>query len=128
MLRTNSKKARENLRAYILDHTEDNDTGYTPSTFSEAAHMVWDTFNAEYMASDNQRRYNLHVYKTWQDCFVAWCSGLPSMLDTSYYLHSAVKDLGDVLEESEEERARFSETEAETLLSRLIYREITSVV
>lgn len=128
MLRTNSKKARENLRAYILDHTEDNDTGYTPSTFSEAAHMVWDTFNAEYMASDNQRRYNLHVHKTWQDCFVAWCSGLPSMLDTSYYLHSAVKDLGDVLEESEEERARFSETEAETLLSRLIYREITSVV
>ena len=128
MLRTNSKKARENLRAYILDHTEDNDTGYTPSTFSEAAHMVWDAFNREYMSDDDQRRYNLHVHKTWQDCFVAWCSGLPSMLDTSYYLHSAVKDLGDVLEESEEERARFSETEAETLLSRLIYREITSVV
>lgn len=128
MLRTNSKKARENLRAYILDHVEDCDTGYTPSTFSEAAHMVWDTFNAEYMASDNQRRYNLRVYKTWQGAFVSWCSGLPSMLDTSYYLHSAVKDLGNILEESEEERARFSETEAETLLSRLIYREITSVV
>ena len=90
--------------------------------------MVWYAFNAEYMASDSQRRYNLHVYKTCQGAFVSWCSGLPSMLDTSYYLHRAVKDLGDILEESEEERARFSETEAETLLSRRIYREITSVI
>ena len=128
MLRTNSKKARENLRAYILDHVEDCDTGYTPATFEEAARMVWSAFNDEYMASDNQRRYNIHVCKTWQGAFVSWCSGLPSMLDTSYYLHSAVKDLGDILEETEEERARFSETEAEDLLSRLIYREITKVL
>lgn len=128
MLRTNCKAARERIRAYIMDHVEDSDTGHTPNTFDEAALMVWDAFNDEYMAIPEQRRYNLHCHKTWEACFVAWCSGLPSMLDTSYYLHSAVKDLGDLLMETEEERARFSETEAESLLSRLIYREVSNAV
>lgn len=128
MLRTNSRRALDNLRAYIVDHTEDADTGYIPSSFDEAARMIWDAFNAEYMGNESQRRYNLRTCGSWQGAFVAWCSGLPSTLDTSYYLHSATEDLGAILEETEEERARYSETEAEDLLSRLIYREVSKAV
>ena len=125
MLKTNSKAAREAIRNFIMDHTEDADTGRTPETFNEEAHMIWDTFMDEYMRDESQRRYELRMHKTWENCFEGWCSGLPSMIDTaSYYLHSAVKILGDLLEETPAERARFSECEAESMLSRLIYREV----
>ena len=55
----------------------------------------------------------------------SWCQGLPSVIDTCYYYNrSAVEDLGDILEETEEERNRYTEQDAERLLSCLIYREI----
>lgn len=120
----NLKKDREAIRNFIMEHTEDADTGHTPETFNEAAHMIWDTFMDEYM-SGSSMTYHLRQLKTWQNCFEGWCQGLPSMIDTaSYYLHSAVEVLGDLLEETPEERARFSECEAEHMLSYLIYREI----
>lgn len=41
-----------------------------------------------------------------------------------YYNRSAVDDLGEILEETDEEKAKYSEQQAEELLSRLIYREM----
>lgn len=35
-----------------------------------------------------------------------------------------MKDLGDILEETEEERAKYTEMQAEEMLTRLIYREM----
>lgn len=50
---------------------------------------------------------------------------MPSILDTCYYYNrSAVDDLGAILEETAEEKARYSEAQAETLLTSLIYREL----
>ena len=58
--------------------------------------------------------------------FADWCAGLPSVLDTCYYYNrSAAKDLGNILEETETEYSRYSEADAEKLLTSLIYRELT---
>lgn len=135
MLRTNSKKAIENIRAYIVkgfDGTnyepkfdyiekaiEDNKHGSNIDIFSLVANAIYSTFVDEYMHEYNRRRNE-------QTVFVEWCACLPSIIDTCYYYNrSAVADLGDILEQTEEERNRYTEEEAEVTLSRLIYREIT---
>lgn len=125
MLRTNSKKAKENIKDYIINNF--NPVNYSPlfdhvNDFSGIASAIMETFEDEYL------KHNI-AYKSGrvskQTMFVEWCSGLPSIIDTCYfYNRSAVDDLGMILEESEAEKARYTEPEAETMLTRLIYREL----
>lgn len=123
MLRTNSKQARENTRKYILDHFDPE--GYTdtpPETWEDVARFILATFEAEKCKYD--LRYQAGKISR-QELFVDWCSGLPSLLDTCYYYNrSAVDDLGGILEESPEEKARYTEAQAELMLSRMIYMEL----
>lgn len=123
MLRTNSKKAIENVRAYIINgFNGENYEIETPDTFKGVAKIIYNTFADEYLYEYNRRRNE-------QEVFIEWCSGLPSIIDTCYYYNrSAVEDLGDILEETEEERNRYTEQDAERLLSCLIYREIRKAV
>ena len=122
-LRTNSKQATTNISAYIMDNFDG--TNYeieTPETFEEVAKIILDTFRNEYMCAYLRHRYPENVN------FREWCAGLPSIIDTCYYYNrSAVEDLGDILEETEEERNRYTEAQAEETLSRLIYREVRKV-
>ena len=142
MLRTNSKQARENIRAYIVVHFDG--TNYAPDfdyieqaqqdnaaglrnvdIFSMVAHAIASTFYEEKCHLDN--RYQAGRISRY-DLFEDWCSGLPSILDTCYYYNrSAVNDLGEILQESDEEKAKYSEQQAEKRLTQLIYREIYSV-
>lgn len=57
-----------------------------------------------------------------QNIFAEWAAGLPSVLDTCYfYNRSAVDDLAEILEESDSEKAKYSdEQKAEKLLTNLI--------
>lgn len=129
MLRTNSKKVSEKIKAYIIDNFVMPSTlGYeeftAPETndYKKIAFIVYQAFVTEKYFDEKCRRYYGHSEET---AFVDWCSGLPSILDTPYYYRvSAVDVLGDILEETETERNKFSEMEAEKMLSRLIYREI----
>ena len=123
MLKTNSKKARENIRNYIIDNfTAENYTDTPPTEWHEIAVFIYDTFRSE--------KYNClqdyHYYKNSEHyAFREWCQGLPSVLDTCYYYNrSAVEDLGNILEQTIIERNRYEECEAENLLSTLIYNEI----
>jgi hypothetical protein len=122
MLKTNSKKARDNIRAYIVNNFDP--CGYTdtpPESWPGIAAYILETFRAE-KYSANERRY-YHWIES--DAFLDWAAGLPSILDTCYYYNrSAVDDLGAILEESEIEKARYSESDAEKLLTMLIYREL----
>ena len=60
-----------------------------------------------------------------EQVFTEWAQGLPSVLDTCYYYNrSAVDDLGAILEQSEREKAQYSEQQAEQMLTHLIYREL----
>ena len=118
-LRTNTKKAIENIRTYIMNNFDG--TNYEieqPETFEETARIILDTFESEKFRNHGNR----------QEIFVDWCAGLPSILDTCYYYNrSAVDDLGNILEQTETEKAKYSEAQAERMLSILIYRELVKV-
>ena len=119
MLRT--KKAIGNIRAYIMDNfTPENYTDNPPKDFPGAAAFILDTFRKEKMSDLRYR--NCNEFAAFED----WCQGLPAVLDTCYYYNrSAVDDLGAILEETAEEKARFTEAEAERRLTWLIYRELS---
>ena len=124
MLKTNSKKARENLRLYILENV-DVSNYYNlkqPETFKEAATIVLKTFREEYY-------HSIEDFKYWKNnerlAFSSWTSGLPSILDCCYwYNRPAVDDLGNILEQTKEERNKYNENAACQLLTDLIYREL----
>lgn len=123
MLRTNSSKARENIKQYIINNFDC--TNYTETALEEwreIAAFILETFRTEkYSMIEDYRYYNNNECAAFTD----WCAGLPSVLDTGYYYNrSAVDDLALILEETEEEKERFTEEKAETLLTALIYREL----
>lgn len=136
MLKTNSKKAIENIKQYIIDNVNfDMDTvnekyyyvmkleerkarGENIDMFSVYAHAIYYIMYEQVVKFDNR---NL----TLQEYFVHWCEGLPGVLDTDYYLsRSAVNDLGDILEQTEAERRKYTKSEAEEKLTYLLWREI----
>ena len=122
MLRTNSKKANENIRAYIMDNfTPENYTDDPPKDFPEVAAFILAVFRTEQKHILNCDYYRAIEFAAFTD----WCQGLPAVLDTCYYYsRSAVDDLGRILEETAEEKERFTEAEAERRLTWLIYREL----
>ena len=123
MLRTKSKKAAENIRAYIMDNfTPEGYTDNPPQEFPEIAAFILSTFrNEKYWCLQDVRYYHGYELLAFRD----WCSGLAGVLDTCYfYNRSAVDDLGAILEETEQEKARYTEQQAEQLLTDLIYREL----
>lgn len=118
-LRTNSKKARENVRTYILNHIDLGSYNIVINTkdFAQAAHGIIDIFREE--KSGYLTNYNDFPI------FLDWTQGLPTALDCCYwYNRSAVDDLGAILEETEAEKAKYTEEEAGLLLTKLIYREL----
>lgn len=123
MLRTNSKKARENIRTYIFNHFDGECCDIeTPANFKDLAKIILDIFEDEKPYNNEYMRAR-HLSR--ESVFIQWCQGLPSILDTCYYYNRpAVDDLGDILEETPAERAKFTESDAESLLTRLIYREL----
>ncbi len=120
MLKTNSKQARQNVQAYIMERFDGcNYEIETPATFPATAAIILDTFRSEKPAEGGYSRMSE------AERFTEWAAGLPSILDTCYYYNrSAVNDLGAILEETAQEKARYSEAQAETLLTSLIYREL----
>jgi hypothetical protein len=120
MLRSNSKKARENVQDYIVSNFDA--TGYCVEVnikdFSEVATFILDTFHDEKVKYDKRKMSQFELFEE-------WAAGLPSVLDTCYYYNrSAVSDLGDLLEETEEEKERYNEEQAEKRLTYLIYNEL----
>lgn len=119
MLKTNSKKARENIIKYIMEHENTAEyTGTAPADFAAAAAVIYADFDRVTNTPINRRT-------PMSDRFAEYAAGLPGILDTCYYYNrSALDDLGSILEETEAEKAQYSEAEAEKLLSYMIYREI----
>ena len=109
MLKTNSKKARENVRNYINETECEYHKG---ETLKETCANIWRDFK------------NYYTRGNYQEEFTKWAQGLPGDLFDYHYFPTAKKILGDILEETEEERERFTETDAERKLTYLIYMEI----
>lgn len=135
MLRTNSKKAKENIRLWILANYMPEDyanafqteTGeYTPENFPEVTASIMDAFHKEKGA--DVRRYGLEI------AFIDWMQGLPSILGTLPLLGWEVTEiLGNWLEETAEEKEAYSKKDEdgqkamETALH-LVFREIQAGV
>lgn len=105
MLKTNTKKARENVRAYVLENASDYEDNRF-CTFHEAAAFV----------ACECKRLGFS--------FDEYANGLPIRLFDYLYNVEAVKVCADILEEAKEEAAGYDERKAERLLSFLIRREI----
>lgn len=122
-LRSNSKKAVNNIHAYIISNYDPSNYDLPVETdFPKIAKQILQTW---YDEVGNYKRHN----ESFQESFISWCAGLPSILDTCYYYNrSAVDDLGSILEETEAEKAKYDEQQAEEMLSKLIYREIAKAV
>lgn len=135
MLRTNSKKAKENIRLWILanytpeDYTNafQTETGeYTPENFPEVAASIMDTFHKE--KGFDVRRYGLEL------AFIDWMQGLPSILGTLPLLGWEVAEiLGNWLEETAEEKEAYSKKDedgqkAMKTALHLVFREIQAGV
>lgn len=123
MLKTNSKKARENIQQYIINNfTPENYTDEKIEGFGNIATFIINTFRSEkYSCAADYKYYNNNEHLAFAD----WAAGLPSVLDTCYYYNrSAVEDLAVILEESAEEKSRYTEEGAENLLTMLIYNEL----
>lgn len=121
MLRTNTKKAIENIKNYIINNADFSNYGEDESkmSFDEICTFIIKTFYDEFYSW--QRRY-----RNIQESFIEYLQGLPSVIDSCYYYNrSAKSDLMVILEETEAEAERFTEAEAERLLSCLLYREIS---
>ncbi len=140
MLRTNSKQAKQNIKNYIIanfdasnyspkyDYIEEaekmNNEGIYPE--KDIFSMVKHAINLEFY---NEMICHNLMYKngkaTQQQLFIEWCQGLPSILDTCYYYNrSAIDDLGNILEQTQTERNKYTEEQAENMLTRLIFREL----
>ena len=125
MIRSNSKKARENVRQYILEDAEYLNEraeydGRELKTDDEMIAYAFEIFEEEkkYEIEKNYHNPNFGI-------FLDWARGLAmGNLFCYYYNRSAVEDLGNILEETKEERQKFSEQQDEEFLSRLIYREM----
>lgn len=122
MLKTNSKKVKETIKNYIMDSFHDSDfetwRGIHVEDYSQICSIILSMFWQEKIKHDKR---NISE----KDFFVDWCQGLPSILGCEYYYNiSAVDLLGEWLEETEEEKSRFSESEAEIMIANLLYREL----
>ena len=121
MLRSNSKKARENVHKYINEHNDDimeyaKYHGYESATDEELRGYVIQEFEDVFKHEIARRNR--------QDAFEQYAQGLPfGNLFTYYYNVSAVDVLGDILEETQEERERFTEEQAARMLTYLIFSE-----
>ena len=122
-LKTNSKKAMDNLKQYIMDNCTPEDYGVSvPPDFSGVATLILDTFRKEKYGSKEDHSY---YHNNEMAAFEDWMQGLPGIFDPGYYYGgSAVEDLGNILEETDDEKSKYSEEQAENLLTQLIYREL----
>ena len=123
MIKSNSKAAKEAIKNYIMAGFDGSGYGINkPETFKGAAFQIMKVFHAEVVNGDKTNR-------SLQELFVYWCEGLPSIIDCGYYItRSAVDDLGAILQESEPEKKRYTEREAEKMITWLMFRELREAV
>lgn len=116
MLKTNSRQAKENLKAYIMAswNLEAEEQG---RTWEETKEDIKESFYFQAFRSEYERNQNR------QEAFKNWLSGLPHGLG-DFFLCQAVEDLGNILSQTEAERNKYTEDKACDTLAYLIYKEV----
>lgn len=121
MLRSNSKAVSEKVKAWILENIDfsgyDELENVNTADFPAVCRALLET-------CEKEKFYSSYPCKA--AMMADWFQGLPSMLDTAYYIYraNAVDLLGEWLEETESEKARYNESDAEKMINHLLIREI----
>lgn len=129
MLKTNSKKVKKTIKTYIIDQFKiwsDDNIKYDDdlknvdlNNYELACNKIIEKFYKEGVKGIKYPRSS-----TLQDRFYDWCSGMIYIINTDYFLNTAVDLLGEWLEETEEEKTRYTESQAQKMITNLLYREI----
>ena len=119
MLRTNNKNVKESIKKWIVDNYYGEGYGLETKDFKEICENIKSIFEKE--KSSRRACWCLKDFKDWGE-------GLPSILNTWPLLCDGVDILGDILEETEEERSKYDEFQAWDLMAYLIFREIDKAV
>lgn len=116
MLKTNSKIVKNRIRKYITESVAD---------FLEEREVETNKPITEFFVIINEEKFH-QKYRCEFDMVQDWMQGLGCNIGVDIYAHfgTAKNILADWLEETEEEKEKYSETEAENLMMRLIYREM----
>ena len=129
MLKTNSKKARENMAAFILEWCADeieeanvwnaeqgDPKRYDPASVESACNFILDDFVRRHGYEIGRRRTAV--------IFQEYAQGLPlNIFDFWYYKRDAKNEVAAILEETDAERDRFTESQAGEFLTTLIFNE-----
>ena len=122
-IRSNSKTARAGVVDYIRNYTEDDlqEAGLLGCSDAVMLAYIRDQFTREACYENNMRRCGWSLYTVFKD----WARGLPLGQLFVYMLRrSAVDDLGAILHETDAEKAKYTEEQAEEMLTRLIFRAV----
>ena len=122
-LRTNSKQARKNIIDYIRKYNEDDlqEAGLQGCSDAVMLQYIRDQFTREACYTNNLRRCGFNLFQVFKD----WAGGLPLGQLFVYLLRrSAVDDLGAILQETDAEKEKYTEAQAEECLTRLIFRAV----
>ena len=130
MRRTNSKETMEAIKNAIMESYEAAEEYYTydgkeaKTDYNDICKDILAAFENEKVKNDCQYRAG-RIGK--YSLFCDWMAGLPSAFPISddIFLGSAVDWLADILDETEEEKARYTEEKAEATVCNLLYRELT---
>lgn len=130
MRKTNSKDAIEAIKNAIIENYEAAEEYYTyggkeaKTNYNDICKDILKAFYSEKCELDN--RYIAGKISK-QDLFIEWMSGLPMAFPISddIFLGSAIDWLANILDETEEEKERYTENKAETTACKLLYRELT---
>ena len=130
MRRSNSKEAMEAIKNAIIESYKAAEEYYTyggkyaKTDYNDICKDILAAFENEKVKYDCRYRagrvskYNL---------FCDWMAGLATAFPVSddIFLGSAVDWLADILDETEEEKGRYTEEKAESTACYLLYRELT---
>lgn len=128
MLKTNSKQVKERIDNYILSNFRDYAGNEADGrNILEVKDYIARCFLGEMLGFKGDHTKNLRKqgFRMVEDAFICWCQGLPYVLNCMYYYNiSAVDLVGDLLEEKRAERNKYTEAEAEKLMTSLLYRAL----
>lgn len=121
MLKTNNKKVREAVRAYVTKNT--NGWDEDPKTFEEAAAILKKTWD-EYKYPNLEIIFKHNIFEAFRD----WATGLPNNVFNYFAEGDTVKLVGDMLEQTEAQRSKYDDGQACDLLTLFIFREVDKAV
>ena len=130
MRRTNSKEAMEAIKKVIIGSYEAAEEYYTQdgaemkTEYNDICKDILAAFENEKVKHDC--RYKAGRISKYS-LFCDWMAGLPTAFPVSddIFLGSAVDWLADILDETEEEKARYTDDKAEATACNILYRELT---